>query len=423
VIYKSTREGGESTSFFNAVLQGLAPGGGLYMPESLPTHTVDFDENYAAFAAKLLTPFLGADADAVDLKALCDDAFDFPVPLLEYVSDRFILALFHGPSLSFKDFGARFLARVINAMPCNKERLLMVATSGDTGSAVASAFHGLSNVRVVVLYPKGRVSKRQAHQLSCWGDNITTLAVDGSFDDCQRLVKSAFDHEALNERFQLTTANSINIGRLLPQVVYYAYQSLAIKKLTLRAMNVVIPSGNLGNVTAAFFAKQMGYPIDEIVLAQNANQTVVDYLQTQTMPQDRQSIATLANAMDVGIPSNFERLEALYPDFNDFKRAVRAFSVNDAEIKEAIVSAYKNYTQVICPHTATAYHVARHAGLADKPWVIAATAHPCKFESIVEPLLGVNIPVPESLAAQLSKPRQDHDAPADLNAILDAWVF
>lgn len=414
--YISERSGGDPVSFIDAVLTGLAPDGGLYVPTKLPWHLVPYEMEYDQFIAQLLMPFVPSDLPLADW---CERAFSFPVSIRPFGDHHGILELFHGPSLSFKDFGARFLAQVMQHCPTEKPRLIMVATSGDTGSAVAAAFHQQPNVQVVILYPKGKVSARQAHQLSCWGDNITTLAVEGTFDDCQALVKQAFTAPDIQARFHLTTANSINIGRLLPQMGYYAYSSLQRYADTQQPINVIVPSGNLGNVTAAFWARALGYPIGNIVIAQNANASMVRYLD-QGVYQPKASVETLANAMDVGAPSNFARLQKLYPTFTDFSQKVQAFDVSDVQIQQAIVSAYKTHGLRLCPHTATAYHVWQHDVDNTQPWLIAATADPAKFESIVEPLLGIELPLSETFQAQLARPAVAQTVAADLDAIIRA---
>jgi threonine synthase len=278
---------------------------------------------------------------------------------------------------------------------------IMVATSGDTGSAVAGAFYHKKNINVIILYPKGKISKRQEHQITCWGDNVVALAVEGTFDDCQRLVKAAFLDPWWQTHFHVSSANSINIGRLLPQMTYFAYHSFQFYQKHRAMPGFIIPTGNLGHATAAFWAKLMGFPIREIVLATNANQPIADYLKTGEF-KPRPSIATLANAMDVGNPSNFERLTYLYPNWEVFKKQVKVVSSSDADIKKVIIEMYQEHGRIICPHTATALF-ARHQ-FADQPWIMVATADPCKFEEVIEPLIGQSVPVPTPMVAMLNKP-------------------
>ena len=417
MLYHSTRDKNKEVGFIAAVLNGLAPDGGLYLPKNMECSPVEWSGDYAEFAARLLAPFTAPDLGRVETLALTRRAFTFPVQWREISRRRYQLELFHGPSASFKDFGAQFLAQVIASIPAEKERLILVATSGDTGSAVAAAFHNQPNTQVVILYPKGRVSVRQAHQLSCWGGNIKTLAVAGSFDDCQALVKQCFKEKSIKDRFTLTTANSINIGRLLPQVVYFAYNSLLCDRLHKKPMNLIIPTGNCGHLTAACWAKKLGYPIGEIIAAQNANRPIVDYVSIGTI-SDSPSMETLANAMDVGSPSNFARLKALYPSWEEFCQNVQAYSLSDQEIKNNIKNCHDKTEVPICPHTATAY-----AGLPpleedDRPWTFVATADPAKFESIVEPIIGHELPLPVELEAQLKKPVQAIDVAAEINAVV-----
>lgn len=311
----------------------------------------------------------------------------------------YVLELFHGPTLSFKDIGARFLAECLDVL--EKKITIMVATSGDTGSAVAGAFYQKKNINVIILYPKGKISTRQEHQITCWGDNVLALAVEGTFDDCQRLVKTAFLDPWWQTHLHVSSANSINIGRLLPQMTYFAYHSFQFYREYNAMPGFIIPTGNLGHATAAYWAKLMGFPIREIVLATNANQPIADYLKTGEF-KPRESVATLANAMDVGNPSNFERLTYLYPHWEFFKKQVKLVSASDTDIKKMIKEIYQEYGRIICPHTATAFF-ARHA-FADEPWIMVATADPCKFEEVIEPLIGQSIPLPMQMEVMLRKP-------------------
>jgi threonine synthase len=297
---------------------------------------------------------------------------------------------------------------------------ILVATSGDTGGAVAAAFHGRPWVRIVILYPKGLVSPRQEQQLTCWGDNVLSLRVDGSFDDCQRLVKEAFVAADLGVRHRFSSANSINIGRLLPQMSYYIASSLEVRRLTGEDASYIIPAGNLGNAFAAVWARALGLPIGRLILAHNRNRTVPDFFETGVW-QPRKSIATLASAMDVGNPSNMERLRALYPG-QALRGQLSAASIDDAAISARIRGDFVRFGREWCPHTATAAEV--HARLPAeerrRPWVLAATAHPAKFNEIVEPLIGKRIDVPESLARLLRLPSRFLDIPPTLRALAAA---
>ncbi|MFA6844614.1 MAG: threonine synthase [Sphaerochaetaceae bacterium] len=402
--FVSTRGKARPISASEAILQGLAEDGGLYVPESFPTlRSVPFNDisSYPEFAFEVLSPFFEDDILQGDLAEICMEAFNFPVVLNPIAEQQMVLELFHGPTSAFKDFGARFLA-------CSMERLLMkhdrkltilVATSGDTGGAVAAAFHNRKGIRVKVLFPKGRVSERQKKQLTCWGDNIASYEVDGSFDDCQKMVKDAFMDERLSKEWGLSSANSINLGRLLPQSVYYVYASYLFKSVYGKRPVFIIPSGNVGNCTGAYWASTMGAPIERISLALNANHTIVDYLQNGIYKGEK-SIATLANAMDVGSPSNMERLLNLYPCFDNFKRMVSATCVDDETIKRTIREVYQSCGYVLCPHTATAERVRRDM-FPNVGSIVVSTAHPAKFNTIVEPLIGRKVEVPSSLKALL----------------------
>ena len=429
--YQSTRGGGE-TELVDAVLRGLAADGGLFVPEELPRFAPqDFRGNsLAEIATELLAPFFAGSSLERELAAICRDAFDFPLPLRRVAAGLEVLELFHGPTAAFKDVGARFLAAVMERALARstdtRPLTILVATSGDTGGAVAAAFHRRRGIRVGVLFPKGQVSPRQQHQLTCWGDNIRAFEVSGSFDDCQALVKAAFTDAGLQGRHRLTAANSINIGRILPQVAYHAAGSLWHWREHGSTAGSIIPSGNLGNGMACVWARAMGLPVREVVLAVNANRTIPDFLATgQWAP--RASIATLASAMDVGNPSNMERLRNLLPDFAELRSSVEAYPVDDGEIRAQIAKDYARYGTVWCPHTATGFWVYDHlppARKAGRPWIVSATAHPAKFEAIVEPVIGSVVPVPPTLAALLARPTASTPLPPrlpDFAAELDAW--
>ena len=425
-LFASSRGGAPTVSFGAAVLQGLAPDGGLYVPLSWP-HLAppDFDgvSELPGLAGRLLAPFLEGDPLARELAPLAAEALDFPAPLVPLAPDGrlSVLELFHGPTAAFKDFGARFLAGCFGCLRQGAERPLtiLVATSGDTGGAVAAAFHQRPGVEVAVLFPKGLVSPTQERQLTCWGGNVRSVSVRGTFDDCQRLVKEAFRDAALATRTQLSSANSINLGRLLPQMVYYAAASLATWRAHRERASFIVPSGNLGNALACLWARRIGLPIGEVVLAHNANRTVPDFLASGEW-RPRPSVATLASAMDVGDPSNMERLRALHAGIEELRAAVSAVSVSDDEIRARIVAGYRQFGQIWCPHTATAAEAwARLPPEArrERRWVLAATAHPAKFREIVEPLIGRTVPVPETLAKLFARPAQCVEIDADGRAL------
>jgi threonine synthase len=414
----TTTRGGDPVTLGAAIVRGIGAGGGLFVPDHLPAlpwRDWPASVTLPALAARVLAPFAEGDPLAADLETICREAFEFPAPLLRLEGargDASVLELFHGPTCAFKDFGARFLAAALERLrgPRDPKVTILVATSGDTGGAVAAAFHRRPWVDVVLLYPRGLVSARQAQQLACWGDNVRTFAVHGTFDDCQRVIKEALQDPALNAAHRLSSANSINVGRLLPQMVYYAAASLAIWHREGRKPNFIVPSGNLGNVTAAVWARQTGLPIGEIVLATNENRTVTEFLDGGSW-RPRPSVATLASAMDVGNPSNMERLRALFPDGPGAH--VSAHLVTDDQIRATIRADAGALGYVWDPHGATASSVYHRLGedRVKDPWVLVATAHPAKFNDIVEPLIGRDIPVPPALARLLSLPR--HEQPLE----------
>jgi len=409
--YVSSRGSAPALDLSAAIATGLAPDGGLYVPQSLARFDPqDFDDldTLAEVGALLIAPFCAGDALAGKLTGICSEAFAFPAPLRPLASPRdYLLELFHGPTAAFKDFGARFLAASMRRLRAHETRPLtiLVATSGDTGAAVGAAFAGMPGFRVAILYPDGRVSPRQAHQLGCFGRNVRALRVAGSFDDCQRLVKQALGDEALRQQAPLGSANSISLGRLLPQMTYYALSALQHWRNTGDKLHFVVPTGNLGNAVACVLARACGLPIGRIALATNANRVIPDFFAgADYAPQP--SVATLANAMDVGAPSNFERLSWLYPDPVQLRREFAATTVDDATIRQTIHDRHHRFGEVLCPHTATAAHLLgrMRAGGDEGSWAIVATAHPAKFEGVVEPLIGAEVPVPASLAELLDRP-------------------
>jgi len=425
--FRSTRDAGITASLSEAVRQGIADDGGLFVPERFPAfRPEDFDGAVSLpdVAERLLAPFFADDPLAAELTHIVREAFDFPAPLVSFEDRASVLELFHGPTAAFKDFGARFLAACLGRLPHEPGRpvTILVATSGDTGGAVAAAFHGKPWARVVVLFPKGLVSPRQERQLTCWGGNVSSLAVRGTFDDCQRMVKEAFADRDLQERFELSSANSINIGRLLPQSVYYAASSLALWRRAGEAPGYVVPSGNLGNVVACLWARAMGLPVGPVLLAHNANRTVPHFLETGSW-QPRPSVATLASAMDVGNPSNMERLQWMHPAWHDLAEQVVAHSVSDEEIRARIHDDFRRTGACWCPHTATAAEVYARLPEAERrarDWVLVATAHPAKFNEIVEPLIGREVPVPPPLAALLDLPSRCLEVGSDLGSLKSA---
>jgi len=428
VRFVSTRGDGGRT-LDDALVDGIAADGGLYVPQELPAFELaDFDDaaSITEVAGVLLRPFFDGSALLPELSSILVETFSFDIPLKALPSDQgsvSLLELFHGPTAAFKDVGAGFLAACLSRLEGDPDDPLtiLVATSGDTGGAVAAAFDGRPGMRVVVLYPDGRVSARQAHQLGCWSDNVLTLKVAGSFDDCQALVKSAMANTELAATYRFSSANSINIGRLLPQSTYYASASLAHFRATGNRPGFIIPTGNLGNALACILARDMGLPIGDIVLATNANRLISDFLAGQEwLP--RASLQTLATAMDVGNPSNMERLRRLHGEQESLSALVRAESVCDEQIAGQIRKQYQALGIALCPHTATAFQVYEDLPDAEKErdWILVSTAHAAKFESIVEPQIGEAVPVPEALQSILDKPSRSVTIAPTLDALADA---
>ncbi|HET7268379.1 MAG TPA: threonine synthase [Oleiagrimonas sp.] len=410
--YISTRESAAPVTLGPAIAAGLAPDGGLYVPEQMPQVDVaalDPDAPLPELAAAMLAPFFAGDPLRGALADICAEALTFPAPVTPLpCANASVLELFHGPTAAFKDFGARFLAACLRRLHHDTDRPLtvLVATSGDTGAAVAAAFHRVPGMRVCVVYPDGRVSPRQAHQLGCFGDNVRTLRLDGSFDDCQQLVKQALADTQLQADVPLTSANSISLGRLLPQMTYYAQVALRHHRDHGEPARFVIPTGNLGNALACVWARAVGMPIGDIHLASNRNATLPEYFAGEDY-RPRTGVATLANAMDIGAPSNFERLRWLWNgDDAALRQAFGAGSVDDATIRDTIARLAREHDTVVCPHTATAMHeLDRLRDSGDKRHrYVVATAHPAKFERVVEPLVGHAVAVPPALEALLARP-------------------
>jgi threonine synthase len=419
--FTSTRGRTLPTSIDEALVAGLAPDGGLYVPERIPEILLEPGDTLGETARRVLEPYFADSALRDALGDICEHAYSFDAPLrrLDGEGDR-LLELFHGPTAAFKDYAARFLAEALSRLrPADAApTTIVVATSGDTGAAVASAFHRRPGFEVVILYPEGRVSPRQAQGLECWGDNVRTFRVQGTFDDCQRLAKQALSDDALRREVALSSANSISLGRLLPQVAYYAHTALGFHRERGQPLNVVVPTGNLGNASAAFLARRMGLPIGELMLACNANDVLPRYFAGEAY-DPRPTKATLANAMDVGAPSNFERLRHWHESDAHLRTALSAHSVDDATIADTIARAPTRHGVVPCPHTATGLHVLeRLRSRGDtRPWAVVATAHPAKFDGIVEPLVGHAVTPPPALAETLSWPASAERLPADYEAL------
>ena len=404
-------------AFPEAVFNSMPQDKGLYMPEQIPALDADFLNNIGEYsmpeiAFHVASALLGDAIPAADLKALVEDAINFDAPARRLDKNTYVLELFHGPSLAFKDFGARFMSRVMSYFLKDGEQMLdvLVATSGDTGGAVALGFLGVPNTRVTILYPKGKVSDIQELQLCTNGQNIHAIEVDGTFDDCQQMVKQAFADEELRAKRRLTSANSINISRLIPQTFYYFYAYAQMVKQGKTAVVFSVPSGNFGNLAAGLMAYKMGLPVQQFIAATNANDTVPRYLETGVY-ETRPSVQTYANAMDVGAPSNWVRIMDLFnKDRGEISKLVKSYTYNDAQTLEAIDTIYKRYNYVACPHTAIAW-LALEAYTAAQPeadfaGVFLSTAHPCKFPAVFPVEIAADIEIPEQVLEMTSRVKQ-----------------
>ncbi|MBX3009645.1 MAG: threonine synthase [Melioribacteraceae bacterium] len=414
--YYSTRNKTEFNSFKEALLGGLAKDGGLYMPESIPRLSqkyFDEIENYSfqQIALEIAKHFIGDEIPQAKLEEIIYDAINFDAPLNYLTDELAILELFHGPTLAFKDFGARFMARTMEyfVRGNDDELVILVATSGDTGSAVANGFFAIEGIKVYVLYPQGKVSFIQEKQLTTLDKNITAVEVKGTFDDCQRLVKSAFVDNDLRTKVNLSSANSINISRLIPQSFYYfnAYRQVKDKS---KKIIISIPSGNLGNLTAGLIAKKMGLPIYKFIGATNSNNVFTEFIETANF-SPRESVLTLSNAMDVGNPSNLERINELYSNKIELIRdAVFSSSFDDNSTKEGIKNIYEKFNYIIDPHGAVGYlslidYVDKNK-ISNYTGIVAETAHPAKFKDAVEEVIGREVKIPIQLAESINKEKK-----------------
>lgn len=425
----STRTPSHHVPLEEAVMQALAPDGGLYMPDVIPVLPEDFwrtwrKMSFPAMATEVAQAlFQGAVPDA-ELAAMCADALDFPVPVIEAAPGHRVLELFHGPTLAFKDFGARLMSRLMAWFARREGRNLTIlaATSGDTGGAVASAFHHVPGTRVVILYPSGRVSPLQEKQLTTLGDNVIAVEVDGSFDDCQHMVKSAFLDRELSDARGLTSANSINIARLVPQMFYYFEAARQLPEGQLPVF--VVPSGNFGNLTAGLLAARMGLPVEAFVAATNINDTVPVFLGGEDYAP-KPSVATLSNAMDVGAPSNFERMLALVDgDKTKLRELVDGHVVSDTRTLEIMERVWREHRYQLDPHTAVGWDAADAwlAGHLDTHPIILATAHPAKFLEVAARAFGPDaVEVPERLARLADLPKLSLPMAADADTF-KAWL-
>ncbi len=431
--YHSNRDSEIKAAFGDALLASLAPDGGLWMPDEIPhfnpKNTARMGAmSFAECAAELAVHFTDDRFSASDLVALCRDAYNFDVPMVTLSGEAldpalapdaedFVLELFHGPTLAFKDFAARFMGRAASHLmgATKQKRTILVATSGDTGGAIGDAFLDQKGIKVFILFPKGGVSKVQEQQLTTMGranSNVKAISVDGTFDDCQQLVKAAFGNPDLTKQYNLMSANSINVGRVIPQSFYYFWTSLQAKAAyPNRPLVYSIPSGNLGNLTGGLIAKKMGAPIDRFVIGNNANDPFVDYLSTSVY-EPRPSVPTLSNAMDIGRPNNFPRILSLYnDDYTEIVSVCWGASFSDEETERHIRRIHTETGYVMCPHTAVG-HLAMEKFAADisEPFtrITVGTAHPAKFADSVERILHTDIPMPAPLAKAMKKKQRVH---------------
>jgi threonine synthase len=428
-----------SVTFREALFQGLAPDGSLYIPESIPL-LVDQSRNPASMlrlpvvASRVLSAFID-DLPAPEIQRISEQAFNFPIPLIKLEQGLYLLELFHGPTLAFKDIGARFMASALSYFLEREQRELTiaVATSGDTGSAVAHGFFNVPHISVFVLYPSGKISRLQEQQMTTLGGNIHAIEVEGTFDDCQHLLKRALRDRELVQALNLTTANSINLGRLIPQITYYVWAVLLLQEQlgvpvhtqSVTAPVIAVPSGNFGNLTAAAYARRMGAAISGFISASNANEVVPEYFQTGIF-RPRPSVQTFSNAMDVGNPSNFARLQALYGnDLHRMQLDITAVSITDSETLDEIRRTYELAGYVLDPHTAVGVAAARRlkgSGAINRPTIVAATAHPAKFPEVVSAALNLSLPLPQSLQEALERPKYSTRIPAEYDRVRQVFL-
>ena len=426
--YISTRQQ-EETNIKTAILKGLADDGGLFMPEYIPQLDGDFFQKLPSLSlqeigVRVAKEFLGEAISDQDLKEIIDEVLNFDIPAVKISDKIYSLELFHGPTMAFKDVGARFMARMMAYFSGGKPMKVIAATSGDTGSAVASGFFDVPGIEVFILYPKGKVSPLQEKQLTTWGGNIKALEIDGTFDDCQTLAKQLLSDQELNEKFTLTSANSINIARLIPQSFYYFWAYAQLHKLG-KPIVFSVPSGNFGNLTAGLFAKKMGLPIGHFVASTNENDVVPKYLETGCY-EAKPSKQTISNAMDVGNPSNFERMKSLFGnEVSEFRKEITSYAFSDQDTKNTMQEVKKKYIYMLDPHGAVAYlglqKYAENSGV-DFVGVLLETAHPAKFVEVVEDVLGEKIDIPEKLQAFGRKEKKSVEFPVDFAKIKAAFI-
>lgn len=428
--YYSTQKQSSTVSLKEAVVKGLAPDRGLYMPETIGQLPTSFYKeisgmNLTTIAQTVARKFFGEDIPQDELDTIVADTLSFAIPLRKVEENIWVLELFHGPTFAFKDVGARFMARMLSHFVKmeQEEVKVLVATSGDTGSAVANGFLGVEGIHVFVLYPSGKVSDIQEAQFTTLGKNITALEIDGTFDDCQALVKNAFMDEELNSQLRLTSANSINVARFLPQSFYYFHAWAQLMRHNPAAKAVIsVPSGNLGNLTAGLFAKRMGLPVERFIAANNRNDVFREYLLTGNY-SPRSSVQTIANAMDVGAPSNFDRILDLYGhDHRTITGDITAYRYSDEEICNTIRVTQQQTGYLLDPHGACGYLALKEGLQPGESGIFLATAHPAKFKETVEECTGKPVTIPEDLAAFMQNKKESIELPNDFSLFKKALL-
>jgi threonine synthase len=422
MIFYSTKTASLKASLEEAIFNSLPPDNGLYMPEHIPAISKEFladieNRTFKEIAIEITNTLFEGEITRSEIETIIDNAYDFEAPIVKITPDDYVLELFHGPSMAFKDFGARFMAAIMSyfLLRSKKEIKILVATSGDTGGAVAQGFYKIPGISVTILYPSGKVSDIQEKQLTTLGHNVTALEVAGTFDDCQRLVKEAFLDPELNQKFNLASANSINIARLIPQSFYFFAAYAQLKKLG-KPVVFSVPSGNFGNLSAGLLAYRMGLPVEHFVAATNLNNAVPRYLETGSY-DPAPSIETISNAMDVGSPSNFVRLKRFFnDDWKSVTEKISGFYFTDEQTQKAMREVYGNVNYVMCPHTAVAYRGLQEYRKKNKSnftGVFLSTAHPAKFIDLVEETLGKSIEIPIRLKSLLSIEKESVKMNAD----------
>lgn len=436
--YYSTNHQSPKVSFKEATIQGQAPDKGLYFPEQIPALPKELIENILLYsneeiAYQVIAPYVGDCIPAAELRRIVNETVNFKIPLVKITDRISALELYHGPTLAFKDIGARFMSRCLGyfVKDHSKKVTVLVATSGDTGGAVANGFYDVDGVEVVILYPSGKVSSVQEKQLTTLGKNIHALEVAGTFDDCQQMVKQAFTDTELNRQLFLTSANSINVARWLPQQFYYffAYKqwtslSASIGDQIRQPPVIAVPSGNFGNICAGILAQVSGLPVQHFIAACNANDVVPEFMNTQKY-EPKKAVATISNAMDVGNPSNFIRiLEIFGQQFADLKNAVSSCSISDVETSHTLKNIYQKHQYLLDPHGAVGF-LALERYLQQHPaqkGIVLETAHPVKFYDVVEPIIGEKVPIPAAIQGQLLLQKKSIQIPADA-AMLKDFLF